>query len=69
MFRLDDGSTKTWAKAVVMNNVADLLKPGTRGRFYLYTAIDHRGVHGVRTDDGRRGLRLRPRSTNMPGSA
>ena len=52
-FRLDDGSTKTWTKAHVMNNVGDLLVPGTRGRFYLFTAIDHRGVSGVRTDDGR----------------
>jgi hypothetical protein len=52
-FRLDDGSTRTWAKAHVMNNVGDLLLPGTRGRFYLYTAIDHRGVSGVRTADGR----------------
>lgn len=52
-FRLDDGSTKTWTKAHVMNNVGDLLTPGTRGRFYLFTAIDHRGVSGVRTEDGR----------------
>jgi hypothetical protein len=52
-FRLDDGSTKTWTRAHVMNNVGDLLVPGTRGRFYLFTAIDHRGVSGVRTDDGR----------------
>lgn len=52
-FRLDDGSTRTWAKAHVMNNVGDLLLPGTRGRFYLYAAIDHRGVSGVRTADGR----------------
>lgn len=52
-FRLDDGSTKTWTKAHVMNNVGDLLVPGTRGRFYLFTAIDHRGISGVRTDDGR----------------
>ena len=52
-FRLDDGSTKTWARAHVMNNVGDLLVPGTRGRFYLFTAIDHRGVSGVRTDDGK----------------
>ena len=51
-FRLDDGSTRTWAKAHVMNNVGDLLVPGTRGRFYLFTAIDHRGVSGVRTEDG-----------------
>ncbi len=52
-FRLDDGSTRTWARAHVMSNVGDLLVPGTRGRFYLFTAIDHRGVSGVRTDDGR----------------
>ncbi len=52
-FRLDDGSTRTWAKAHVMNNIGDLLVPGTRGRFYLFTAIDHRGVSGIRTDDGR----------------
>jgi hypothetical protein len=52
-FRLDDGSTKTWTKAHVMNSVGDLLTPGTRGRFYLFTAIDHRGVSGIRTDDGR----------------
>jgi hypothetical protein len=52
-FRLDDGSTRTWAKAHVMNNVGDLLVPGARGRFYLFTAIDHRGVSGVRTDDGK----------------
>lgn len=53
VFRLDDGTTKTWAKAHIMNNVADLALPGTRGRFYLFTAIDHRGISGVRTDDGR----------------
>lgn len=52
-FRLDDGTTRTWTKAIVGNEVADLLAPGTRGRFYMFTAIDHRGVSGVRTDDGR----------------
>jgi len=53
VFRLDDGSTKTWGKSVVWNQVADHLKPGLKGRFYLYTAIDHRGIHGIRTIDGR----------------
>jgi hypothetical protein len=53
VFRLDDGTTKTWAKAMVMNDVADLALPGTRGRFYLFTAFDHRGISGVRTADGR----------------
>jgi len=57
-FRLDDGSTKTWTKAHVMNNVADLLTPGTRGRFYAFSAIDHRGISGVRTDDGREAISL-----------
>ena len=52
-FRLDDGSTKTWTRAHVANEVGDLLVPGTRGRFYTFTAIDHRGISGVRTDDGR----------------
>lgn len=51
-FRLRDGSTKSVAKAVVDAPVAERLVPGTSGRFYLYTAIDHRGVHGVRADDG-----------------
>jgi hypothetical protein len=52
-FRLDDGSDKTWTKAVVMNNVGDLLTPGTHGRFYAFSAIDHRGISGARIDDGR----------------
>jgi len=58
VFRTDDGATKTWAKAVVMNNVAELLTPGTRGRFYLFTAMDHRGISGVRADDGREAVGL-----------
>src|SRR4051812_46171474 len=52
-FRLDDGSAKTWTKAQVMNNVADLLTPGTRGRFYMFTGVDNRGISGVRTEDGK----------------
>lgn len=52
-FRLPDGSEKTVAKSVVDAEVAALLLPGTSGRFYLFTAIDHRGIHGVRTADGK----------------
>lgn len=52
-FRLRDGSPKSIAKAIVHEDVAALLEPGTSGRFYLYTAIDHRGMHGVRDDRGR----------------
>lgn len=52
-FQLDDGSSRTIKKAVVTQDVADALQPGTAGRFYLYTAFDLKGVHGVRTRDGR----------------
>ena len=51
-FRRDDGSEHRLAKSVVPNEVADALKPGTRGRFYLYSSIDHKGVHGVRSAEG-----------------
>jgi hypothetical protein len=52
-FRLRDGSSKSIAKAIVHEDVGALLEPGNSGRFYLYTAIDHRGIHGVRDDKGR----------------
>ena len=52
-FRLADGSSKSIAKAVVEAKVAELLMPGTSGRFYLYTGFDHRGIHGVRDAQGR----------------
>jgi len=52
LFRLPDGRSERVGKSVVWNNVADHLKPGKSGRFYLYGAIDHRGIHGVRTADG-----------------
>ena len=51
-FRLHDGTAKSIAKAVVDGPVAEKLLPGTSGRFYLYTAIDHRGVHGIRDSSG-----------------
>ena len=51
-FRQRDGTTKSIAKAVVDAPVAEKLLPGTSGRFYLYTAIDHRGVHGIRDSSG-----------------
>ena len=52
-FRQADGETMTVAKPIVDETVAALLTPGTSGRFYLFTQIDHRGIHGVRTSDGR----------------
>jgi hypothetical protein len=52
-FKLRDGSSKSIAKAMVHEDVGALLEVGNSGRFYLYTAVDHRGIHGVRDDKGR----------------
>ncbi|KTE38810.1 MULTISPECIES: hypothetical protein [unclassified Sphingopyxis] len=52
-FQLDGGSRHMIKNAVVKQEVADELKPGTRGRFYAYTAFDLKGIHGLRTPDGR----------------
>jgi hypothetical protein len=52
-FELDDGSSRTVTKAVVKQDVANEVTPGARGRFYLFNAFDIRGIHGVRTPDGR----------------
>lgn len=52
VFRLADGSHKTMAKAVCDEKVAAHLQPGNRGRFYTYTAVDQRGIHGVRDEAG-----------------
>ncbi len=51
-FRLADGRAHMLGKAVAGPDVAERLVPGTSGRFYLYSAIDHQGVHGVRADGG-----------------
>ena len=53
VFRLADGSTKTIAKPNVHADLASHLQPGLRGRFYLFTSIDHRGLHGFRDEHGR----------------
>jgi hypothetical protein len=52
-FKLDDGSPRTITKAVLKQSVADEIKPGSRGRFYLFSAFDISGIHGVRLADGR----------------
>ena len=51
-FRLRDGSSKTLDKVIIESSLAPWITPGNSGRFYLYAAIDHRGIHGVRTDQG-----------------
>lgn len=53
VFHLADGSTKTVANAHVHNDVAIHLTPGASGRFYLFNSMDHRGLCGLRTADGR----------------
>jgi hypothetical protein len=52
-FDLADGSSHALKKAVVRQELAELLVPGTQGRFYLFNAIDISGIHGVRLSDGR----------------
>ncbi len=64
IFRLDDGGTKTVVKAVVHRELAEHLQVGARGRFYLYTAFDHRGVHGFRGADGQEMFRF-PRNNEV----
>jgi hypothetical protein len=51
-FRLNDGGSRTIKSAVVSGDVANHLQPGKSGRFYLFTALDLKGVHGARTADG-----------------
>lgn len=51
-FRLRDGTTKSVAKPIVDARVAHRLQPGVSGRFYLYTTIEQRGIHGIRDDEG-----------------
>jgi len=52
VFRLQDGSSKTIAKAVVHSRLAEHIRPGASGRFYAFTSIDHRGLHGLRDGSG-----------------
>jgi hypothetical protein len=51
-FRLNDGSSKTLDKVILHADLAPYIVPGNSGRFYCYAAIDHRGIHGVRTSEG-----------------
>jgi hypothetical protein len=51
-FRLADGASRTLVKQVTKQSIAEQLKPGSSGRFYLFTGFDFKGVHGVRKSDG-----------------
>jgi hypothetical protein len=53
VIRTADGSERRLEKVAVSPSLSGMLEPGTLGRFYGYKAIDHRGLFGVRTQDGR----------------
>lgn len=51
--RKADGANETIVGvAVVTPEVGAALQPGTTGRFYLYKAIDHKGIHAIRPASG-----------------
>lgn len=52
VFREDGGESRTIKNALVAGDVAAELREGIRGRFYTFTALDVKGIHGVRTADG-----------------
>lgn len=52
VFREKDGGTRTIKNAVVKDPVNAEIVEGNSGRFYLFTAMDIKGVHGVRKADG-----------------
>jgi hypothetical protein len=51
-FRLRDGTETIVTKPIADAKVAALLQPGASGRFYMFKAPDHKGVHGIRDDQG-----------------
>lgn len=53
VIRSADGSERRLDKIAVSPDVVGMLEPGVDGRFYAYKAIDHRGLFGMRTRDGK----------------
>ena len=51
-FRLAGGGEEVVTKIVAEKGLAEQLKPGTRGRFYLFKVVDHKGVCGLRDASG-----------------
>ena len=47
-----DGGTEQIKGPVASTAVGERLVPGAQGRFYLFKAFDHQGVHGIRLADG-----------------
>lgn len=52
-FTTAEGQVKVLPKFVAPASLKGDLVPGTRARFYHYKSIDHQGIVGVRTPDGR----------------
>jgi hypothetical protein len=46
------GQVRTLKKYCATSEVGALIAPAQSGRFYLFTALDIKGFHGVRTADG-----------------
>lgn len=46
------GETRLDGMTVVTPDIGVALQPGVNGRFYVYRAIDHKGIHAVRSPDG-----------------
>lgn len=47
-----DGGIERIKGPVAASAIGERLVPGAEGRFYLFKAIDHGGVHGIRLGDG-----------------
>jgi len=51
-FRLAGGGEQVVTRIVADKGLAEHLQPGTRGRFYLFQVLDHKGVCGLRDGSG-----------------
>lgn len=52
VFREDGGGSRTIKNALASGDVAPEIRQGNRARFYTFTALDVRGIYGVRKPDG-----------------
>lgn len=51
-FQEAGGQHRTLKSLVTKPAIADRLTVGRRARFYIYSGLDHKGVYGIRTEDG-----------------
>ena len=50
--RRADGELENLGKRIIHSDLVECLTPGRKGRFYLYSTIEHQGIHGFRGVDG-----------------